>query len=136
MSCSQEAPIPLGVRCSRVFTVEEVHSAQHVRSGTVNVLSTPSMIAFIEETALGCIQGYLPQGHTSVGTHVNVKHVRAVPIGASVTVEVEVVQVEGRRVVFSAKVYWGGTVVGEGTHERYIVDVERFLAKVAKHGGK
>ena len=121
-----------GLRCTQEFTVGEEHTASHVGSGTVRVLSTPSMIAFMEIASLNCVQKHLPQGETTVGTMVCVKHLAPAPVGAKVKVETELVKVEGRRLLFRVRAWWGETLIGEGEHERYIVNTAKFLEKVQK----
>jgi fluoroacetyl-CoA thioesterase len=121
-----------GLKCTQEFTVGEEHTASHVGSGSVRVLSTPSMIAFMERASLECVQKHLPEGETTVGTMVCVKHLAPAPVGATIRVETELVSVEGRRLRFRVRAYWGETLIGEGEHERYIVNVERFLQKVQK----
>ncbi|MET1160176.1 MAG: thioesterase family protein [Thermoprotei archaeon] len=125
-----EYNIPEGIACKQEYIVEEKHTAKHIGSGTVEVLSTPSMILFMENTALNCVQKYLPEGYTTVGIRVDVKHLNPAPLGGRIVVEARVNRVEGKKIVFSVKAYWKDIVIGEGIHERYIVNVEKFLDKV------
>ncbi|AFL66715.1 thioesterase family protein [Desulfurococcus amylolyticus] len=119
-----------GLYCEEEYVVEEAHTAKHVGSGDVQVLSTPSMIAFMEKTALKCVEKHLPQEYTTVGTMVNIKHLNPAPKGARVKVSVKLITVEGKRLLFEVKAYWGTITLGEGTHERFIVNRERFVEKV------
>jgi len=119
-----------GLYCEKEYIVEEQHVASHVGSGDVQVLSTPSMIAFMERTALECVQKNLPEGYTTVGTMVNIKHLNPAPRGARIRVSAKLLSVEGRRLVFEVKAYWGSILLGEGVHERFIVDREKFVGKV------
>jgi predicted thioesterase len=119
-----------GLYCEEEYVVEETHTARHVGSGDVQVLSTPSMIAFMEKTALKCVEKHLPREYTTVGTMVNIKHLNPAPKGARVKVSVKLITVEGRRLLFEVKAYWGTIILGEGTHERFIVNRERFIEKV------
>ena len=121
-----------GLVCEEEYVVTEEYSARHISSGTVMVLSTPSMILLIERTALNCVQKYLPLNHTTVGTMVSVKHLNPAPVGGVVRVVVKLIGVEGRRLLFNVGVYYRGIVIGEGQHERYIVEVERFLERVRR----
>ncbi len=125
-----EISIPVGTLCREEYHVGEEHAAKHVGSGDVEVLSTPSMILFMEMTALKCVEKYLPPGYTTVGTAVNVKHLNPAPVNDRIVVEVRVAGAEGRKIVFEVKALWKDIVIGEGIHERYIVDKERFLNKV------
>jgi len=124
--------IPLNQEYRKVFRVESEHSAKHVGSGEVEVLSTPSMILFMEMTALEYAQKYLPPEYTTVGTRVDVRHTNPAPVGAEIEVVAKLVSREGRKLVFEVKALWGDLVIGEGIHERYIVHRERFLEKVRK----
>ncbi len=98
-------------------------------SGELEVLATPRMIALMEECAYKCISADLEVGASSVGTQLNVKHVSATPVGMNVTVEAEITEIDGRRVCFSVKAYDEAGLIGEGTHERFIVYSEKFISK-------
>jgi len=124
--------LPKGVVHVKKFVVTSEHAAKHVGSGEVEVLSTPSMILFMEATALELAQKYLPPNLTTVGTRVDVKHLNPVPVGEEVEVEAKLVGQEGRKLIFEVKAKWGNVLVGEGIHERFIVDREKFIAKVKK----
>ncbi len=125
-----EISIPTGVLCREEYHVGEEHAAKHVGSGDVEVLSTPSMILFMEMTALKCIEKYLPPRYTTVGTAVNVKHMNPAPVNDNIVIEARIASVEGRKIVFEVRALWRDLIIGEGTHERYVVDRERFLNKV------
>jgi fluoroacetyl-CoA thioesterase len=119
-----------GVSLTKKFVVREEHSAKHLGSGDVAVLSTPSMILFMENTALELAQRYLPEGKTTVGIGVDVRHLRAAPVGAEIEVRAELLSVDGKRLVFWVEAWWGDKKIGHGLHERAIVDREEFLQKV------
>ncbi len=133
-------PFKAGMRAEQTFVVTEQGSAGHVGSGSLRVLATPSMIAFIERTARVFMDEHLPEGSTSVGAHVDVRHLAATPVGMKVRVTCEVTQVDGRRVDFLVGVWDEVEKVGEGTHQRYVIDVARFLkrleAKLPKPGSE
>lgn len=124
--------INIGLKCTSEYVVEDKHTAKHIGSGDVSVLSTPSMILFIEQTAMNCVQKYLPDENTTVGILVNIKHLNPVPVNEKITVEVVVTSIENRKIVFDTKVYWRNIVVGEGLHERYVVNTNRFIEKIKK----
>lgn len=124
--------VPKNITCKKEFKVKPEHVAKHVGSGNVEVLSTPSMIAFMEATSLECVQKYLPEDYTTVGTMVNVKHLKPAPINATIIVESKLVKQEGRRLLFEVKAYWNNILIGEGMHERYIVNKRRFIEKLHK----
>ncbi len=116
-----------GLRGTFEFRVEERFSTGHVG---VQVLSTPGMIAMMEIASMRLIQPHLDEGSTTVGTKVCVEHRAPAPLGATVTVVTELVDVEGRRLEFKVSAYWGERLLGEGRHERYVVNKDRFVAKL------
>jgi len=124
--------VPTGVSLAKVFRVSSEHSAKHVGSGDVEVLSTPSMILFMEMVSLELAQKYLPNELTTVGTRVDVKHLNPAPVGAEIVAESKLVKQEGRKLVFEVKATWRDLVIGEGIHERFIVDRKKFIEKVRK----
>ncbi|RLE56653.1 MAG: thioesterase [Thermoprotei archaeon] len=105
------------------------HIAEFLGSGGVPVLATPMMIAWMEECAKLLVDNYLSPGQVTVGTRVDVVHKAPAKVGTKVTVEAELVEVSGRRLLFKVRAYSGDVVIGEGTHERYIVDLEKFKAR-------
>lgn len=121
--------IEVGMRYTVKTTVEEKDTAKTVGSGTLAVLATPRMIALMEEAAYKCISAELEEGASSVGTNMSVKHLSATPVGMDVTAVAEVVLVEGRKIVFKVEAYDKVGIIGEGTHERFIVGEEKFISK-------
>ncbi len=117
------------------YIVEDQHTAKFLGSGDVEVLSTPAMILFMENTARLSVEGELPENLTTVGTHVDVRHLRPAPKGARIRVISRLLKQEGRKLVFEVKAFWRDELIGEGTHERYIVDREKFLRKVKEKIG-
>ena len=112
------------------FEVEERYTAAHVGSGSLRVLATPSMIAFMERTARDLLEEALPDGYSSVGVHVDVRHVAPTPMGGHVHVACQILQVHGRSVDFSVKATDNQELIGEGRHQRIVIDVARFLQRV------
>ena len=98
-------------------------------SGTLDVFATPAMVALIEQTAYTSIESELEPGWGSVGTSLNIQHLSATPVGMTVTATTELVEVDRRRLVFHAEVYDEKGLVGKGTHERFLVENEKFQAK-------
>ncbi len=127
-----EIALKKGIRKETKVMVREEHSARSVGSGDVRVLSTPSMIAFMEAVSRDLVQPYLPEGYTTVGTRVDVRHLGPAPIGQEVVVKSELIAVEGRKLIFKVEAFWKEKKIGEGKHERYIVNLERFLDKVRR----
>jgi fluoroacetyl-CoA thioesterase len=122
--------IPLGTRSELVFTVTDVNAISFLGHPECRVLATPWMIMYMEMTAREAVKPLLGEGVDTVGTEVNVVHVSGALIGSDVTFRAEVVGVEGRRVRFQveARDQWG--TVGSGTHERAIIEVERFAERL------
>lgn len=119
-----------GLEGERKYTVKEEHTAKFLGSGDVSVLSTPSMIMMMENAARLLVEEYLPEGYTTVGTRVEVSHLRAAPLGAEITVKVKLIEVSGRKLRFTVEAYCNDKKIGEGHHERFIVNREKFLKKV------
>lgn len=119
-----------GLKGSAELVVGEEHTAPRVGSGRVRVLATPVMINLIEAAALAAIEHLLPEGHQSLGTRLDVRHFAATPVGMRVNAEVEVVKVEGRMVTFRVAVNDEKEPIGDGTHERMVVNVSRFDVRV------
>lgn len=125
-------PITIGQALTQEFLVEEQHTAFHIGSGSVQVLATPIMIAFIENTALRLLDQSLVEGYSSVGTRVDVRHLAPSPLGRRVRVKVAVSQVAGLKITLQVEVWDGTTLVGDGTHERFVIEVARFIERVRK----
>ena len=129
--------VQTGIKGEKKFTVAEGQLASSVGSGLVNVLATPSMIAAVENTAAMSVQPELEEGKTTVGISINVSHVAATPEGMEVRIETELVELAARGKVMTFKVtcYDEAGLIGEGTHQRAVVDTARFEAKAeAKKG--
>lgn len=112
------------------LVVADEHTAPRVGSGRIPVLATPVMINVIEAAALAAVEHLLPDGHQSLGTLLHVSHVAATPVGMKVTAEAVVTSVEGRNIKFSVSARDEKDLIGEGTHERVVVNVERFDQRV------
>ena len=101
-------------------------TAPHVGSGKVKVLATPVMVSLMEEASLHAVEGLLPPGHQTVGTRLDITHVAATPVGLRVTARAEVTRVDGRRITFRVWADDEKERIGEGTHERIVIEVARF----------
>jgi fluoroacetyl-CoA thioesterase len=121
-----------GLRGEKKIKVTEELTAKHVGSGLLRVFSTPSMVALMELTATELVQPLLPEGDTTVGVEVYLKHLKASPLGASVIAKVEVTGLDGRFIDFRAEIFDEKEKVGEGTHRRAKIHEARFLYKVAQ----
>lgn len=118
-----------GLKGKMELTVSTEDTAAVLKSGNLQVFATPRMIALIEETAWKSVAEALEEGCATVGTELNVKHLAATPVGMQVTCETELIEVDGRRLVFNVAVYDEAGKIGEGTHERFVIFAEKFQAK-------
>lgn len=118
-----------GLTLTLSLTVTEDKTAKAMGSGTLDVFATPAMIALMEETAYKAVQGSLDEGFGTVGTYLDVKHLAATPLGMTVRCEAELIEIDRRRLVFTVKAYDDKGLIGEGKHERFIVNNESFMAK-------
>jgi predicted thioesterase len=124
-----EGRLKPGLKHELQWTAGPEHAATHV--GAAPVFSTPAMIALLEIAATEGVQPYLPRGQTTVGIHVDVRHLAATPLGMRVTGRAELIEVEPRVLTFRVMAEDENEVIGEGTHRRAVIDVVRFQAKVA-----
>ena len=125
-----------GLKGSVEITVGEEHTAPSIGSGRVHVLATPVMINLIEAAALKAIEHLLPAGYQSLGTHLDVRHLAATPVGMKARATAEVVKVEGRTVSFRVSAADEKDLIGEGAHERVVVNVAKFDLRVQKKLGR
>jgi predicted thioesterase len=124
--------VRLGLSGTAELVVGEQHTAPRVGSGRVHVLATPVMINLIEAASLKAAEHLLPAGHQSLGTRLDVKHYAATPVGMKIKATAEVVKVEGRLIYFVVKAEDEKEPIGDGTHERVVVNVERFDKRVQR----
>ncbi len=122
--------VDVGARRSQTWVVDKAHLASAFGSGLVDVLATPVLVGFCEECARGLIDPTLPPGQKTVGTIISLEHLAATPPGMHVTVTAELVSVDRRRLSFRFEARDDVELVGRGTHERFIIDQERFAATV------
>jgi predicted thioesterase len=128
--------ITVGMTHEVTFQVEEQYTAFHIGSGALRVLATPSMIGFMERTSHQLLTRCLPEGYSSVGAVVDVRHLAPTPLGWTVRVTSEVVQVDGRKVTLAVEAWDEQEKVGEGRHQRVVINLDRFLTRVeAKRQG-
>lgn len=120
----------IGLKYQSRVVVSEDNTALNLGSGDMEVFATPAMIALMENAAMNAVASSLAEGTTTVGTMMRSSHVKASAVGATITAEAELVAVEGRRLCFVVKAWDEKGTIGEGEHERFIVDRERFLSKL------
>ncbi len=124
--------IPDQVSAKQTMVVERAHAASEIGSGSVEVLATPMMIALMEAAAVDAVQEYLPVGWTTVGTRVDVEHLRATPIGGVVTAEATLVKREGRVLEYAVTASDSTGIIGQGNHQRYIINLEKFMERLQR----
>jgi predicted thioesterase len=119
-----------GLRHSECLVVEHKDTAAVYGSGSLEVFATPAMIALMEKTCLESVNDKIGEGNTAVGIAVNIKHLKASKVGSEIRCEAVLTEVDRRRLVFEVKCYDGEVIVGEGVHERFVVDSQRFMEKL------
>jgi predicted thioesterase len=125
-------PVKPGLTGSATLIVADEHTAPRVGSGRVRVLATPVMINLIEAAALEAVEHLLPEGHQSLGTVLNVRHIAATPVGMRVTASAEVTAVEGRTIRFRVEARDEKELIGDGDHARVVVNVAKFDQRVQR----
>lgn len=129
-------PIPRGAQGEYVHRVEVAHLANRFKDSMLPpVFSTPYLILIMENAALNAIKQYLEAGESAVGTHIDVRHLVATPVGREVVGHAEVTDTDGRKIFFRVWATDGTEEIGVGTHERTIVDVPRLVERMAKKYG-
>jgi fluoroacetyl-CoA thioesterase len=125
-------PIPLGTTGSFTLTVTASHLANQFKDAILpEVFATPMLVLALENAALNAIRDYLESGESAVGTAIDIRHLAATPVGHRVTARAEVTSVDGRRIAFNVSAFDEHEQIGSGTHERIVVDRQRFDAKLA-----
>lgn len=122
--------IEIGLKHTSEITVTEAVTAIKMGSGDMPVLATPAMMALMENAAMLAVASELPEGSTTVGGHIESSHLKPSNIGDKVSATAEVIKVDGKKIEFKVSAYSGDTLLGEGTHLRFIVDKERFMSKL------
>ena len=121
--------ITVGMKGTVTTQVEREDTAAEVGSGSLLVYATPCMVALMEGAACKALEGAIPEGKSSVGVSLDISHISATPVGMEVRAEAEVTAVEGSVITFNVTAYDEAGKIGEGTHKRAIISVQRFLDK-------
>lgn len=119
----------IGIKGEAKITVTKNNTAVAYGSGGVEVFATPAMIGLMENAAANSVQIALSEGLSSVGTRVDIKHLAATPLGMVVRATSELIEIEGKRLVFKLEAFDEVDKVGEGTHERFVINLEKFMEK-------
>ncbi len=125
-----ELNLPAGLTGVAELVVGEQHTAPRIGSGRIRVLATPVMINLIEAAALAAVEQSLPEEHQSLGTRLDISHIAATPVSMRVRATAEVVRVEGRTIYFRVRAEDERELIGQGSHERVVVNLERFDRRV------
>ena len=126
----------IGIKGQVETVVNENNTAKFVGSGSLDVFATPNMIGLMEQAAQASVAPFLEEGQGTVGTKIAVSHDAATPLGMKVRAESELIEIDRRRLVFEVKAYDECGLIGQGRHERFIIQNEKFLAKVNAKAGK
>ncbi len=121
--------IKVGATGEELVTVNSSNTARSMGSGELEVFATPAMIALMEKAATNAISNVMPSDSSSVGTMMNVKHIAASPLGMMITAKATLIEVDGKRLVFNVEAFDEKDKIGEGQHERFIINIDRFMAK-------
>lgn len=121
--------LELGIKGRQETVVDESNVARNIGSGRVKVFATAMMIALMERAAVLSVEPYLEPGQNTVGIHVDMSHCSATPVGMKVYAETELIEIDRRRLVFKVAAYDEKGLIGEGRHERFIIDMEKFQSK-------
>ena len=119
-----------GLEYISTVTVSRENCASAMGSGNLDVFATPSMVALMENAAMNAVAPYLPAGSTTVGAEIRTTHQKPSPLGAEIRAKAILSAIEGRKLVFYVEAYDGDSCIGKGSHVRFIVDIERFMAKL------
>ena len=120
----------VGLKYESTVLVSPSNTAATLGSGDMDVFATPAMVALMENAAMLAVAAHLPEGSATVGTQMNTSHIKASPLGATITASAELTEVEGRKLTFAVKAWDEKGTIGEGVHTRFVVDRERFLSKL------
>jgi fluoroacetyl-CoA thioesterase len=116
------------------YTLEKIVTADDTASkygsGLIEVYATPAMIALMEKTSMELVLPFLSEGQNTVGTEVNIKHIKATPVGGKIHCTARLTEVDGRRLVFEVGASDAEGKIGSGTHTRYVIDTEKFMSKL------
>ncbi len=122
--------IKTGVKHQSSIIVTDQYTAKSVGSGDLDIFATPSMIALMENAAMELVNPYLTERQTTVGSEINVKHIKPSPLGDMVRSEATLMEIDGQRLVFKLRAWDSKGDIGYGTHVRYIVNKSKFVAKL------
>lgn len=127
-----ELNLKVGMKYESSITVQEEHTAVKFGSGSIYVLATPMMIGLMENAAMKAVEAALPEGFTTVGINVNADHLAATPMGMTARAVAELTEIEGKKLTFKVEAFDNNEKIGEGTHTRFVINIEKFMAKTSQ----
>lgn len=122
--------VSAGQTATSTVTVTESNIAKTMKSGSLEVFATPAMCALMEEAAQAAVQPHLEEGEGTVGISLSISHDAPSPMGSTITAKATVTAVEGRKITFNIEASDGVGIIGKGTHERFVINNEKFMEKV------
>ncbi len=122
--------LEVGLKHQTIMKVSEGNTAEFIGSGDMAVLATPAMVALMENAAMLAVATKIEPTETTVGSMISTTHLKPSKVGAHVLAEAELTAIEGRKLTFKVRAYDGETLIGEGDHVRFVVNREKFLAKL------
>ena len=121
--------LAIGMKAEKIEPVTKDNTAIKFGSGTVAVFATPAMVGLMEGACVAVVERLLPETMTTVGIDLNIRHLAATPVGMTVRAVAELTEIDGNRLIFKVEAFDNKEQIGKGTHERYIVDIEKFSQK-------
>ncbi|MDA3904835.1 MAG: thioesterase family protein [Bacteroidales bacterium] len=122
--------IKIGLKAEFEIIVSPKDTAAQYGSGSLNVFATPAMITLMEKTVMMCIAEQLEIGRNSVGTEINVKHIKATKVGEAVLCVAELIEIDRSKLIFTVEAFDNEGLIGHGTHKRFLIDEKQFMAKL------
>ena len=122
--------LKIGLSHTSTTTVNDSNTARTYGSGGLDVFATPAMIGLMENAAMTAVENDLPEGSSTVGAHISTSHIKPSKLGAMIKATAALEEIDGRKLTFKVSACDDEGIIGEGTHIRYIVDIERFMAKL------
>ncbi len=119
--------LKIGMKASLEIIVDENQTAASYGSGGVKVYATPAMVGLLEHTSLNAVDPFLPEGYATVGTHLDIKHLAATPVGMKVVANAELIEMDRKKLVFKVEAFDEKEKIGEGFHSRFIIEKDAFL---------
>jgi predicted thioesterase len=128
----EENNLKPGLIGKAIINVTEENTAIKFGSGSVKVFATPAMVGLMEKAAINAVDNLLPDGFATVGTHIDVRHLSATPLGMIIIAKAELIEIDGKKLKFKIEAFDEIEKIGEGIHSRYIIKLEDFLERTNK----